>query len=70
MKVAKKILLIIGCIFVFANIYIYTVNQTLIPSFNTKMDPITSFIKFSGEMIGFNLIGLLGLILIAFSIRK
>jgi len=70
MKTSKIVLLIIGCLFVFANILAYKGNPNGIPSFDTNVDLTTGLIKFSGGLLGFNFFAVIGFILIIISLRK
>jgi len=66
----KKVPLIIGLILLFLQLGIYAGGGFRIPSFDNRGDLLNSIARFTGFIIGYNLLGLIGLFLILYAREK
>lgn len=66
----KKVTLIIGLILIFLQLGIYAGGGFKIPSFDNRGDLLISIARFTGFILGYNLMGLIGLFLILYAREK
>ncbi len=70
MKTSSIVLLIIGILLIFVQYGAYKGNDFQFPPFYKGYDFVTSLLINSGNIIGYNFFGLLGLILILIAVTR
>lgn len=70
MKTSSIVLLFIGILLLILQFIAYKADDFQFPTFYSGFDSVNSVAMNFGQIIGYNLVGFLGLILIIYAIRR